>query len=149
MLKLLVGMTLIFIFITRSALAASLTLGCSGTLTTVHLPKNGMASEPEKENIVDKSLVINLDQRTVSGFWWDRDPSGNYIHNPIPIISIDPNGVDFRARKGDKIQDSTIEGTVDRITGKVDATEERFWKVGGSIDKFDWDLRCKPSKPLF
>src|SRR5262245_55601269 len=57
--------------------AGSLTLGCSGTLMTTHVPREGVAGDPEKENIVDFSVVIDFDQRTVSGFWaW----------GPLPII---------------------------------------------------------------
>jgi hypothetical protein len=107
-----------------------------------------MASDPEKESVVDMSVVVNLDERTVSGLWSDRDVSGNYLHNALPIRAFDANSVCFSGRKGKKTHQSSIEGTVDRITGKIDATESWLWS-NGSLDTLDWDLRCKPTRPLF
>jgi len=44
--------------------------------------------------------------------------------------------------------DASIEGTVDRITAKVDANET-WLRQTGSLTMLVWDLRCKPTKPLF
>jgi hypothetical protein len=62
---------------------------------------------------------------------------------------LSPNGVSFRGSSSNKkgLQ-SSAEGTVDRITGKVDATEDLLYS-NGSMDTLTWDLRCKPTKPLF
>jgi hypothetical protein len=80
---LLVGMALALT--APPAQAASLTLGCSGTVTTTHLPKNGMASDPEKESVVDMSVVVNFDERTVSGCLFDQNASGRYFKKTLPI----------------------------------------------------------------
>jgi hypothetical protein len=129
--------------------AAPLTLGCSGTITTTQLPKDAVASDPEKENVADISVIVNFEQRTVSGLWLDKDASGRYFQKPLPIDAVDANSVSFRGRRGDKnsIQYS-IEGTVDRITAKTDATETWLWP-SGSLTTMVWDLRCRPTKPLF
>ena len=66
------------------AQAASLTLGCSGTLTTTEVPKNGVASDPKAEKIVDFSLVVDFDRHGVSGFWTQM----NGVHDMIPITAI-------------------------------------------------------------
>jgi hypothetical protein len=42
----------------------------------------------------------------------------------------------------------SIEGTVDRITGKTDATVT-WLSPSGSLTLTEYDLRCKPTKPLF
>jgi hypothetical protein len=128
-----------------SAQAASLTLGCSGTLSTVDMPKGKMASDPNVENIVDFSLVIDLDRQSVSGFWWQL----NGTHDLIPIISADANSVSFKGKKKSTQMDDSIEGSVDRITGKVDASETHYYPRSENLTTLTWDFRCKPAKPLF
>jgi hypothetical protein len=124
--------------------ARSLTLGCSGTLTTTHVSKSGTESDPEKESIKDFSVVIDFDQRTVS-------VSAPWMHGPFSITGSDANSVTFSG--------STdlgpgfighIGGTIDRITGKFDATER--WPSPGDVDITSitsWDLRCQPTRRLF
>ncbi|MFZ2136186.1 MAG: hypothetical protein WAV78_04485 [Xanthobacteraceae bacterium] len=131
-------------FLASPALAASLTLGCSGTVTTTSFPKGGVAGDAEKESIVDWSVAVDPDERTVSGFWAEL----NGVHSPLPIITVDANGVTFRANKKEGASQYYIQGTVDRITAKVDVVETIQWSNGGMTTK-NWDLRCKPTKPLF
>jgi hypothetical protein len=128
---LLVGLLLALPLVASPAQAASLTLGCSGTATTTHLPKNGMASDPEKDSVVDMSVVVNFDERTVSGFLLDEDASGRYFQKPLPIETVDANGVSFRGNSSNKNSPrSSVFGTVDRITGKIDATGDLLWSNG-------------------
>src|ERR1700737_4450140 len=61
-------------FLASPALAASLTLGCSGTVTTTSFPKGGVAGDAEKESIVDWSVAVDSDERTVSA---DSDEAGH------------------------------------------------------------------------
>jgi hypothetical protein len=147
--RILLGVALLTFFDVNAILAASLTFGCSGTVTSMNLPKAGVASYSKPEIVIDKSVVVDLDRRAVYGFWFDRNASGNFINNPMPITTVDPNGVDFRAESTDSVVSVNIYGSVDRITGKVDVTERRFYKAGGNTAEVTWDLRCKPTKPLF
>jgi hypothetical protein len=133
-------------FVASSSQAASLILGCSGT-TTTQIPKDGVASDPERENIFDLSVVVNLDQRTVSGLWVNGQ-RGAPAHTPLPIVGADANSVSFQFRNDSGFQQRSIEGIVDRITGKIDATEIWLYK-SGSMTKLNYDLRCKPTRPLF
>ena len=136
-------------FISSAAQARSLTLGCSGTATTTDIPKGGVESDPKKENIVDMSIVVNLDERTVSGLWFDKDASGQYVNKPLPIVAVDANSVTFRGERRDVgVSTGGIEGTVDRITGHVDARQITLYR-NGSMSILVWDLRCKPTTPLF
>jgi hypothetical protein len=128
-----------------SARAATLTLGCSGTLTTTDMPKDQMASDPKAENIVDFSLVIDFERQSISGFWWQL----NGTHDLIPIVAVDANSVTFKGTKKTAGMDDSIEGSVDRITGKIDATETLYSPRNGGLRSETWDLRCKPTKPLF
>jgi hypothetical protein len=132
-------------FLASPAHAVSLTLGCSGTVTTTEVPKDGVAGDPEKENVTDMSVVVDFDQRTVSGFWAEMDG----LHERLPITTIDSNGVAFMAsKKSAGGLEKSITGTVDRITGKVEAWETILW-TNRSMTNNNWDLRCKPTKPLF
>src|ERR1700730_17148933 len=96
-------------------LAATLTVGCSGTLTTSNVPKDGVQSDPEKDSIADFSVVVDTTRRTVSGFWSFE----NGLGNDLPIVAETSNSITFKGRDK-RIIEKSIEGTVDRITGKVD-----------------------------
>jgi hypothetical protein len=121
--------------------AASLTLGCSGTLTTMHVSQVGVASDTGKENIVDFSVVIDFDQRTVSGF------GGG---GPLPITAVDVNSVTFAGSQKGAAVDQHIGGSVDRITGKIDATERQYFAtLDDAREILEWDLRCRPTRRLF
>jgi hypothetical protein len=135
--------TLIAAALSASAQAASLTLGCSGTLTTTFVPKNRVANDPEKESIADFSVIVDFEKRAVSGFWSDL----NGLHDQIPITASDANSVTFQGRKKETIEKS-ISGSVDRITGKIDADETWLWQTG-SLTLMSWDLHCKPTERLF
>jgi hypothetical protein len=113
-------------------------------LTTVEVPKDKVADEPKTENIVDFSVVVDLDRQGVSGFW--RHRSG--VQELIPITAADANSVQFKDSKNEPLLNKSIIGTVDRITGKIDAFETQLWG-GGTLRNMTWELRCKPTKPLF
>lgn len=132
------------------AQAASLTLGCSGTLTTMQVPKDGVAPEPEKENVSDYSVVVDLDRRAVFAFWFENSESLlNNVHSALPITKVDANGVYFEAKKKDPFGfDKYIVGGVDRITGAVYADDFSTFSNGSSMHQ-NWDLHCKPTRPLF
>jgi hypothetical protein len=57
--------------------------------------------------------------------------------------------VTFKGTKKFAGMDDSIEGSVDRITAKIDATETLYSPRSGSLRTEIWDLRCKPTKPLF
>jgi hypothetical protein len=139
------GFFLALSLISAQAQAAPLTLGCSGIVTSRQISKHGIPGEPEKKDVMGMSIVVDFDQRTLAGFWTEEDG----VHNALPITEFDANSVSFHGTKGNK--DSIlffIDGTVDRITGKVDANERWHWRSGGQSFVV-WDLQCKPTKPLF
>jgi hypothetical protein len=128
---------------TSSAEADSLSLVCSGTIKRIAVGKEGAVEDSEKDSVEDFSILLDFDQRTVSGFW--AELTG--LPNPIPIIGADANSVVFKGSKKVLATDANIFGTVDRITGRVEATET--WLYSNSHKVVGWDLRCKPGKPLF
>jgi hypothetical protein len=136
------------LIVSSGAQAASLTLGCTGTLTTTHLPKDGVAPEPEKENVSDYSVVVDLDRRAVFAFWFEACPGLlNCLHSALPITKTDANGVYFEAKRKE-FGSEKITGGVDRITGYVNADDTTTYSNGSSMN-LNWDLHCKPTRPLF
>src|SRR5262245_56446930 len=81
--RVLAGVLLAGSSVASYAEAAPLTLGCSGTLTTTDTSPANVVSDPKKESIVDFSVVVDFDQRSVSGFL--RQTNG--VHEPIPIVA--------------------------------------------------------------
>jgi hypothetical protein len=142
------GLLLAASFVASPSQAVPLTLVCSGTATTQHVPKNAPAADPKKEGIADMSVVVDFDGRTVSGLWTDVDAAGNWIHPALPIRAADANSVRFGSAKNDATGYHLIDGAVDRISGKVDATDTLRYR-DSSMTILIWDLRCRPSKPLF
>jgi hypothetical protein len=138
-----VSVVLALLLATSSAEGISLSLDCSGTVKRIAVGQQGAVDDSEKENVEDFSLLLDFDQRTVSGFW--AELTG--LRNPIPIIGADANSVVFKGSKKVLTTDASIFGTVDRITGRVEATETWLYSNGHKI--IGWDLRCKPAKPLF
>jgi hypothetical protein len=144
------GAALAFVITASPAEAASLTLGCAGTLTTTNVPKGGVAPEPEKENVSDFSIVVDLDRRAIFGFWFDtpKRTLTDAVHTALPITQADPNGVYFEAHRNENAIDEGIFGSVDRITGAVSAMENKLF-LSGNLQTTAWDLHCKPTRPLF
>jgi hypothetical protein len=91
--------------------------------------------------MVDLSVIVDFDRRGVSGFWIDV----NGLPELIPITATDANSVTFKGGSKGSIQLS-ISGTIDRVTGKVDAQETVLWRTG-SLSQMAWDLRCTPARP--
>ena len=145
--KTLISLALTMLFVAPSlAYAASFTLGCSGSVKRSEVPKVGVSGDEKTETIEDMSLIIDLDHRIVSGFWSEGNFGGPQI--PLSIISTDPNGVTFEATRGaENTVQQTIRGTVDRVTGKVDALEISISK--NNTLHVNYDLRCKRTRPLF
>src|SRR5271170_8138837 len=129
---------LMLFFVTSSAQAGSLTLGCSGIFTSTEVPKVGVAGNAQKENLEDFSIVVDLKERTVSGFWQD----------PIPFSAVNANNVKFAQHLSTPQPDKSIDGTVDRITGKTEATETVLYP-NGNVTVLTWDLYCRSVKALF
>jgi len=112
-----------------------LTLGCSGTAL------NGHANT----KITDLSIVIDFDRQTVSGFFW-VDLNG--FHRPIPITTIDAISIDFYGINKSDLVISSITGSIDRITGTVQASGTTLLQNGNRSVAF-YNLQCKPTKRLF
>jgi hypothetical protein len=56
--------------------------------------------------------------------------------------------VTFKGCSKIALSDNSIDGSVDRVTGHIDANETVFYS-NSSMSMLTYDLRCKPTKPLF
>jgi hypothetical protein len=112
-----------------------LTLECSGTALNGHT----------NANITDLPIVVDFDRHTVSGFFW-VDPNG--VHTPIPITTIDADSIDFHGTNKSDLVTSSIAGSIDRISGTVQASATTLLQNGNKRVAF-YNLQCKPTKPLF
>jgi hypothetical protein len=115
----------------QAAETGILTLSCNGKVTS--LLRNRDNSDNKPEPVTKKGLVVNLAERTVTGFLF-----------PAHIENEDPVCVEFRDKNGNW----AVWGSVDRSTGFVGAitmvldptNPEQF------TESKDWDLLCEPTK---
>ena len=87
----------------------TLTLACKGQRTTWGAPN----TDPVKEQ-VSMGVIVNLTAWTVNGL-------GSDWRDPIPIHTITETAITFFAERQDVPVEASIIGTIDRITGDVDA----------------------------
>jgi len=60
----------------RRASCVPIALGCTGTVTTSNVPKDGVVPDPDKDNVSDYSVVVDLDRHAVFGFWFETPTTG-------------------------------------------------------------------------
>jgi hypothetical protein len=113
------------LIVSSDAQAASLTLGCTGTVTTSNVPKEGVVPDPDKDNVSDYSVVVDLDRHAVFGFWFETPTTGmTAAQTALPITGASAIGIFyFVARRKRSAISESIYGSVDPITGVVSAME--------------------------
>jgi hypothetical protein len=108
-----------------------LTLSCNGTARSLLRKKDNSDSKPEP--VAKLGLVVNLDERTVTGFLF-----------PARIDNTDDARVEFRGKNGNW----AVWGSLDRMTGRVSAITMALHPT--IPDQFteskDWDLICEPTR---
>jgi hypothetical protein len=78
------------------------------------------------------SLIIDLDAKTVL-----------FTGRTFPITKVTDTSIEFRG----KADDFDMSGRIDRVSGS--ASVSSFGEVHGIITNMDFELTCKPGKPLF
>jgi hypothetical protein len=132
------------LIVSSGAQAASLTLECTGTVTTSNVPKEGVVPDPAKDNVSDYSVVVDLDRHAVFGFWFETPTTGmTAAQTALPITQADAIGIYFVARRKQSAIES-IYGSVDPITGAVSVMENKRYP-SGNLQTTEWDLHCKPA----
>jgi len=137
------------LIVSSDAQAASLTLGCTGTVTTSNVPKDGVVPDPDKDNVSDYSVVVDVDRAAVFGFWFETPTTGMAAaQTALPITDADAIGIFyFVARRNQSAIAESIYGSVDLITGVVSAMENKLYP-SGDVQTTEWDLHCKSTRAL-
>lgn len=110
------------------------TLSCDGTIT------NARASEAKPEPINKMGLVVNLVERTVSGF---ADIVAHVDKIDTDDISFSSTGNLVAPGRRGSIGSITVMGEIDGVTGAVSA------KTFTTTTVSTYDLLCKPANRLF
>jgi hypothetical protein len=57
-------------------------------VTTSNVPKEGVVPDPDKDNVSDYSVVVDLDRHAVFGFWFETPTTGMTAkQSALPITS--------------------------------------------------------------
>ena len=118
----------------------TLTLSCDGTV------KSALSDDSKPEVITKMGVLVDLANGTVLGFSPDaRIKSTNAV--TVEFEGKSSSGTQFTP-PGRFLTD--VHGTIDRITGSVDATTSHYDKATDKIISLDrWELQCKPVKRVF
>jgi hypothetical protein len=109
---------------------ATLTLSCDGKVT------NTLSSDNKTETVIKMGLLVNFANGTVMRFG-----------TPARIKKADTISVNF---VGDNGSGSSVQGTVDRITGSVIASTQLYSASSKKLITGDrWDLHCTPTGTFF
>ena len=116
------------LIVSSDAQAAFLSLGCTGTVTTSNVPKDGVVPDPDKDNVSDYSVVVDLDRHAVFGFWFETPTTGTTAaQTALPITQAIATGIYFVARRKQSAIAASIYGSVDPMTGAVSAMENKLY----------------------
>jgi hypothetical protein len=112
-----------------------LVLACQGT-TQGRDPVSGAMGPDEPISV---GLIVNLTARTITGF---RYPT--YLADfPVAITAVNTMALTFAGSRKDGNTETSVTGTVDRITGDLQAT----YKYGSTPGTYS--LKCRPTQRMF
>jgi hypothetical protein len=114
----------------------TLTLACQGTTTRLMV-------DPIKPEPVSMGLIVNFTDRTVQGFGLP-----GVMDYSVKITAWNEVTVSFLGSEN-KYR-STIRGSMDRVTGDVEATSMvTDAKTGDIVISISYALKCRPAQRMF
>jgi hypothetical protein len=120
---------------TAQAADATLTLACQGTTTS--------GLEDAKPEPISMGIIVNFTNRTVQGFG-----APGVLDYPIKITAWNDVTVAFLGSH-ERIG-STTRGSIDRVTGDVEATSTATdAKTGNLLMSVRYALKCRPAQRMF
>lgn len=123
---------------TAQAQPATLTLACKGTAT--EYLANLTTEEPQP---ISMGIIVNLADHTVQGFPWPFD-----LH-PLEIGYVNDTTVRFGGKEEGEVL-SNISGSINRVTGDVEATWSFIDQKAGKIEPhITYSLQCRPAQRMF
>jgi hypothetical protein len=118
----------------------TLTLACKGTVVD-----NYNGPEPEQ---LSMGLIVNFTTGAVEGFILPDIPKWGYY--PVNIERMNEVIVTFSGSGGTGGINSSMSGTIDRVTGDVDASHtDTDAKTGKMLNQTTYSLKCRPTQRLF
>jgi hypothetical protein len=111
---------------TAQAADTTLTLACQGTVTV------GTTGN-EKPELISIGVIVNFTARTVQGFRY-----------PAEITAMDDTQVTFT-----RSTNPSIDGTIDRVTGFLEATHVLLSKDNKVALAMYYSLKCRPTQRMF
>jgi len=121
--------------VTAQAADTTLTLACQGTTTAGY---EGAKPEP-----ISMGIIVDFTNRTVQGF---GDPS--FMDYPVKITAWNDVIVTFYGRE--EKMGLSIRGSIDRVTGDVEATSMAYDTKTSKIISHDlYTLKCRPAQRMF
>lgn len=121
---------------TAQAQPATLTLACKGTTTEYRL-QGATVEQP-----ISMGIIVNLTDRTVQGFGFPFDTK------PLEIGYVNNVEVRFGGKEETSVR-SIINGSINRVTGDVDATWSFIDEKGRLEPHMSYELQCKPTQRMF
>jgi hypothetical protein len=127
---------------TAQAADQTLMLACKGTATET------MMEEVAKPEPISMGIIVNFTNRTVQGF---GEPG--LVDFPVKIVGINEVTVSFHGENPEgpnPVTNWSIRGTIDRVTGDVDATSTVMnLKTSKIVISTSYALKCRPRQRMF
>ena len=120
-----------------TAQPARLVLACKGTAVQSSMPE-------AKPDVVSMGIIVDFTTKTVQGFGFP-----GFNDYPVVITSANDVLLVFDGKAHVMTSESSISGSIDRITGDVSATSLLTSDAGKVISQTDYSLQCIPSQRLF
>jgi hypothetical protein len=123
---------------TAQAADTTLTLACEGTKTETFYGRS------ERRN-VSLSIIINFAARTVTGFREEE----RLVE--LTIDDISETTISFAGSNSAAMVSYNMNGTIDRVTGTVEAGLTSFPEEGHGLKTWttSYALKCKPAQRMF
>ena len=123
---------------TAHAADTTLTLACQGTVIET------MMEEEKKPEPISMGIIVNFTNRTVQGFGHP-----GVIDYPVQITAWNEVTVAFRGSGVFGDQNISIAGTIDRVTGDLEATNVFRGPKTQTEGRTQYKLKCKPTQRMF
>jgi len=125
---------------TAQAADETLTLACQGT--TTDKMKDAKDAKPAP---ISMGIIVNFTKNTVQGF--GIPGVSDY---PVKIRGMNDARIVFDASHDNGTSTASITGSIDRVTGDVEATDMlQNPKTGGVMSSKSYALKCRPAQRMF
>jgi hypothetical protein len=122
---------------TAQAADTTLTLACEGTTTD--------KMKDAKPAPISMGIIVNFTKNTVQGFGIP-----GVSDHPVKIRGMNDARIVFDGSHDNGTSVASITGSIDRVTGDVEATDMLSnTKAGNVISSTSYALKCRPTQRMF